>query len=705
MAFPVTIDPTMSAPEAPAKYGPYIFGTAIYEVNVDSGSSLLVMKKSTDGGKTWATVDGIDSPGINAFTRFPPACCKSTTESKIFVTYIDSGIGGFAINKFDATTDTWVGATAAPGGVPGMAEYDAISNTVMVIIPTGGVTTYGTLNHNVPAFIRYDVAADTWGSFVLMDWVDYAAPTLWDMAPIGIARHTSDGSFTVFSAQRTKASITTPVKTLPSSPTWLCPGDCSSVYDGTLIGGGGGGNFGGGGGGGGLSHFGTLSTTPGGTYPCAVGDGGTIGIDGGSSSIFGFSAGGGMAADGSGNGGPGGAGDFTGGDGADVGGSGSGGGGSAFTAANGNPGTIGGAVFGGPGGTGTGNGGTGGNAIPPLNGVNGAFPGGGGGGRGGILTHDGDGNGGTIVFFYVPDTATYDGRMWQQTIHADDSLGTLTEITEGEFPFNNIINPDFDCDSQGGFVSICFSGVNATTNANITAGPAADADPLVFTFDTFDAGGGGAQYEAGPAIAGGAKPEVVYKEVPSVSSVTFVRRTFSGSTFGPPSTIGVFDIDGTRIQLPTGRSDIGTFGTPTPAENQYFTPDVVGNQLVIFAAQAGIDGNKINVEISEVAGGGGINVSVTLHDFNRVDIIIQVFTTGGNVNLVDYDGVATAINADPLAAPWIVAIGSSATHSALHFTGEAGFSGAGLTTYFISGGNNNYICMGGELLTQGNFVA
>lgn len=567
MAFPIVINPSRSAVESPGKFGPWFVGASIYELNIDYANNALAMMKSQDGGKTWNEQDTADRPPTSGI----PACgCQNTTDAtQLYVIYFDASLGGLAIVTYDAVSDTWGSPVGAAIGQPGVCCYRAADNTVVLAGAFANVTTFGTLGHFILAAMLFDVAAQTWGSPFNLDYLDFVDPTLWNMFPVGMAART-DGSLSVFFEQVTAASSTKPVTNTmegASSGTFITPGDCVIFSEVDVVGAGGGGasaNGGTGGGGGGWSGGTGIAATPGASSAYVIGAGGPPDMAGGSTVFLGLTAFGGL--DG-GSGGAGGAGSNAGGNG----GSGNiGGGGGGAT-----PGSISGigangqdaTVFA-PGGNG------GGGALDPSDGGGGANGGGGGGNGQNPGGLGGGGGDGVISYTYTPFTNSHDGRLFHQAIHPDNSLGPLQEITEAEFPFDNVIPFAFDCDAGDGFVAVVFSGVNGTTNQSIMTGRAPDADTLAFSWQTLDSGNSGSQYDSAPAIAAdGAKTYLAYVSVPTLTDVNFKAALDVGSGFGVARSLGAFVDPGCRIQVGARSGKTGvTFGTPAPWVADYVVP-------------------------------------------------------------------------------------------------------------------------------------
>jgi hypothetical protein len=162
--------------------------------------------------------------------------------------------------------------------------------------------------------------------------------------------------------------------------------------------------------------------------------------------------------------------------------------------------------------------------------------------------------------------------MWQQAIHADNSLGILSEITQGvsgvrpsiDYTTADLELSPFDCAAGTGFVSIAFTLTNALGVASIYYGRAPLADPLTFSFTSFDIGASSSGLMSSPALATfGISAYLTYFEPPSLLSNTFVYRIDSGSgSLGTPITLGSFVDPGCRLRSIFTTSVEITFGTP-----------------------------------------------------------------------------------------------------------------------------------------------
>lgn len=566
MAFPTIISPVFSSVEPPGKHGPFFVGSNIYVINIDQtlgDPGPIAMMKSTDGGKTWVPQD---VPGQFLITGNSPCACQNSVDpTQIYIVYNDDSFVTSLVT-FDAGTDTWSASRVqTTNGRPGVCCYRESDNRVVVAFQGSTVTTFF-INHSIVSAFEFDIASQAWGTSFDLDYLDYADVTLWNLFPSAIAAR-DDGKLSVFYQQKTDASESVQ-KTGgfgAGTGTFQVPGDCILFDTVDVVAGGGGGSpgvGGAGGGGGGWDGGAAIAASPGATSGYTVGSGGSGAAPGpatagGSSTFLGFNAlggGGGSVA-----GGTGGAGSNSGGTGGSGASGGGGGGGIAASSlgpgANGADATI------------LGPGGNGGNSAPPNPATSG-FPGingGGGGGNGEAGGNGGDGGDGFISFAYTPFTNAHDGRFFHQVINPDNTLGTLQEITEGEFPFDNIIPFACDADAGEGFVTVAFSGVNATTNADIMVGRAPNADALVFDWQTISADNAGSELDSSPAIAAdGKKTYLVSVAAPSVTDVTFKLRADTGTGFGPASNLGKFADQGCRLQIKAAAGKAGiTFGTPT----------------------------------------------------------------------------------------------------------------------------------------------
>jgi hypothetical protein len=346
---------------------------------------------------------------------------------------------------------------------------------------------------------------------------------------------------------------------------------------------------GGGGGGGGESSQTTVPATPLANVPFVVGAGGAQNTDGGDSDWdSGLIVAGGGKLGAAPAGGVGGTGTNPGGDGGDgAGTSGGGGGGMGTIDGPGLDGVDGDGTNGGVGGLdGSGNsgGGKGGQVLNNQEDGNVGQRGGGGGAssNGGLNVGDGgQGADGQILLVYTPFTNSHPSRMWQQSIHPDNSLGVLTEIVEGEYPIDGggqrLVNGGgigvpFDCKAGNGFVVIAFTWTTASGLTNMMVGKAPDADVLVFVFQTIDTGNLGSGIDPTPALAVKATGVLVlvYVSAPDLVTVSYVRRVDTGTGFGAAIGIGAFNDAGCRLRAEFfNDKTMGTFGQPTQAEASY----------------------------------------------------------------------------------------------------------------------------------------
>jgi hypothetical protein len=595
MPFPLTVDSASLTPESPGRNGPFRNGTDRYIINCtapdpDTLEQFLTAWKSTDNGVTWTEQDAANRPST---IQQLYSCCQSS--STIFIVYADVSTVGFNITTFDPSTDTWGLAPVSTTPdftlpVTGISTvYRSADNSVVLILP-GGLT--GTdVVHFLTSFAVFDATGQTWSAWSNMDFQDYTNPvgtlTEWNQFPCGACLD-SDGNVRVFMAQMTRLGADPPVPIqLPfaSDDTFTVPGDCTAITAEVVGGGGGGGAIGpgGGGGGGGYDAATDVAVTPGDMVAITVGAAGVAGGDGGDSSCLGASATGGQ---GGGQGsqdapGAGGTGSANGGNGGTAFLAGGGGGacGNA-TGAGGNGGDGNNPPFGGgeggipagfPSGPGPfGFGGNGGNtAIPPVTGINGQEPGGGGGGSGlGTTPGTSLGASGIVLLSYIQNRGSQAGRLWQQAILPDNSLGTLDLMTFAIPALNagsTAIPLSFDCKAGDGFVAVAVTGVTGVGNDQIAIGQGTNADPIGFDFDLFDNGNAGSGRDCSPALAVNFSNDdvyCVYKSVPDDSSVVF-RYILNG---GSPVLIGAFNDAGCRIQAEvfSGVLQIA-FGTPTVA--------------------------------------------------------------------------------------------------------------------------------------------
>jgi len=123
----------------------------------------------------------------------------------------------------------------------------------------------------------------------------------------------------------------------------------------------------------------------------------------------------------------------------------------------------------------------------------------------------------------------------------------------------------FDAKAGTGFVAVALTGVTGVTNDSIAIGQGNNADPISFSFSTFDNGNAGSGQDSSPALAvkvSNGDVYCVYKSVPDISSVKFHYRLNGGA----PVLLGAFNQAGCRIlaEVLGGVLQIA-FGTPTVA--------------------------------------------------------------------------------------------------------------------------------------------
>jgi hypothetical protein len=716
VSFPIVIDAGASAPEQPAGFGPFLVGSNRYVLNFISGQ--LVMKKSTNGGDTWATVG--TGPAIATASDlsqqpadYVAACaCQSTADpTKIFVCFLTPFPAALALSTFTAGADSWgapVTSSVGSAGI-GCCAYRASDNSVWLAATGATTVTINGLDHNIASVIRYDVAGAAWddGSgwtdLGYQDYVDAVGNTIWNQRPCGIVAQ-SDGTLRVFMQQITRESDTTPVSLVISGTgTFNTPGDCVEISLACVGGGGGGGSptdaGNGGGGGGAYASLSALAVVPGTSYPVTVGLGGAADAPGGQTDFNGNCVAPGGLPGVNPTGGAGGAATHSGGDGGPgATGGGGGGGGAAGPGGDGGDGTTGGGGLGGPGGPGgpggggLGAGGTGGsNPTSPNGDIGQAFGGGGGGGSGLAMSVGGAGADGVMQVTYTPFTNSHAGRMWQQSISPTNTLGTLTEITQGTMPIGN--GPvQFDCKAGAGFVVIGFSGVTATGNGSILVGKGNNAsDAITFTFQTISVGNAGSGIAPSPALAiSGTTVYCAYLSAASLAAVNFSYRTDTGAGFGPAIVLGSFADAGTRIVAAFLGGGLNiAFGTPTTASTTY--APVESPEFLTFEGNTpGVDGNLVEIDLTPVAD-GSLSVVITTGPVNQVHIAIQFgYTTDGFGDHIPDGGswaaLAAAINLTAAAA-YVTASGwpgfsPGATSVAGAQFLEGGSSGGGDSTFF-----------------------
>ena len=594
-AFPVTLDNIGQTAEAPGLYGPFLVGTALYVINstIDNilGAFLLALK-STDNGNTWTELDPGNRPvpEVGGDNTVQYTCCQSSADpTQIYVIYFDAGTGNVTVQLFDAGSDTWgavLGSTVFGGFQT--AVYRPSDNSLVMLCSDSSPDS----QHSIAAFRVFDIVAGTFSARIDLNFIDYPNPTLWDQNTCGAALR-SDGAISVFMQQATRRTILG-VQVLDftpgSSSPWQVPFDCPIIdlvetYGAGGGGGGGGGADNGGGGGGGYRSAANVPTTPLANLPFVVGAGGAQNTDGADSSFNG-----GLLAVGGKKGvvtagGAAGAGDNAGGKGGDgLGTAGGGGGGCGGPTAVGSPGVDSDGTNGGAGGVGGGGqagaGGEGGQVLLGIrfNGGPGSPVGAGGGGAssdGGLnIGTGGAGADGALRITYTPFTNSHPSRMWQQTIKADNSLGALTEITEGTFPIDGGGEAGlvpFDCKAGDGFVAIVFAWVTATGLTQMLVGKADNADVLVFAFQAVDIGAtAGIDPEPALCIRPSGALHLCYVSADDLVNVNYKLRRDSGTGFGVAIPIGTFADAGCRLQTAflVGFT-MGAFGSPTKALTQF----------------------------------------------------------------------------------------------------------------------------------------
>jgi hypothetical protein len=675
-AFPVTLDSIGQTAEAPGLYGPFAVGTALYVINTTEDNilgPLLLALKSTDNGDTWAEVDPGNRP-IPSGTQY--TCCQSSLDpTQIYVIYIDPNTGMVTVQLFNAGSDTW-GAILGAAFLGGFntAVYRPADNSIVVLSNGFDATPNG--QHNIVSFAVFDILAGTFGAPADLGFVDYSDPTLWNQKACGAVLR-SDGAISVFMQQATQRTING-VQVLDftpgSSSPWQVPFDCPMIdlvetYGAGGGGGGGGGADNGGGGGGGYRSAPNVPVTPLANIPFVVGAGALQNADGADSS---FNAG--LLAEGGKKGvvtagGVGGAGDHAGGKGGDgLGTAGGGGGGCGGPTAVGSPGVDSDGTHGGAGGVGGGGqagaGGVGGQVLLGIrfNGGPGSPVGAGGGGAssdGGLnIGTGGTGADGALRITYTPFTNSHPSRMWQQTIKADNSLGALTEITEGTFPIDGGGEAGlvpFDCKAGDGFVAIVFAWVTATGLTQMLVGKADNADVLAFTFQAVDIGASaGIDPEPALCIRPSGALHLCYISAADLVNVNYKLRRDNGTGFGTAIPIGTFADAGCRLQTAfLFGFTMGAFGTPTQAFAGF---GAEGTAFIQFTALIpGIAGNLILVKLIPAASGPAASAVVTNLGLNLFQIDVT-FNTAGGFTGTDF---AADLNADPAVSAIVTVSGDA----------------------------------------------
>lgn len=559
MSFPITIDAGVEGSDQPGKFATFLHSGNRYQIQFvtdhDAQTSQLVVVKSTDVGATWARV----GTGPIASYRQPLTYSCIQVGTLIYVVYVDNGTFQLSIIAFDMSSDTWgslLAGTSAPNGqFPSTGEgsfplwqvciSSRPSTGDLLVILASDTVTLNDVPHSICCIAVFTISGATWSAWSDLGYLDYADITTWDMIPCGIVTD-STGLTTVFMQQVSRAGPgDNKTETFASAGTfsWSIPLDVSATVIVERWGAGGGAQSGTGGqragGGGAYNRTNAASVTPGGSESIIVGAGGATGSDGGDSSALGDTANGGKhgtaLAGGLGGAAAGGDVSFAGGNGGSDGGTsnGGGGGGSGFNNAGGNNGQDGQPGLDPPsaaGGTGTGDGGNGGAILVTDSGSPGNNPGGGGGGDTNVGTGTtGLGADSQVVISWVAVRNTHDCRLFFQQILSDNSLGSLTEITEGTYPsrskFAAPIPMSFDCaiDSSDN-IGIVFTGATSTSGlTDIAIGTGTDPSSLSFTDVTT-----GSTIDSCPAICIGAGPTYFCCYLSTSAALNFFRRSNGG---------------------------------------------------------------------------------------------------------------------------------------------------------------------------------
>lgn len=625
MAFPTIVSGTASSAEAPQKYGPFLADGVrwlfLYR-NIDnldfSFTQRIVVFKSVNAGGVWTETGAFLDLGLvdRATTPLGYTCAQSSTDpTKILIVAVDPDAGGFiGVIPFDTATGVFGSFNDGPllnftyDRIGTVINYAVAAyrpdDTLVVCIPQNSFTDADGVEHVFASAVVFDVTGGSWGSLFDLGYENYADTTYWHQLPCGIAVD-SDGVTRVAMQQITQ--------TVPSGASinpqfdgsYVIPWDCNEIQY-QMYGAGGGGAApiaasAGGGGGSGELFATSESVSPGDTIAGpTVGTGGAggtwnaspAGIDGGDTSFNGHTALGGHGApgDGFGTGGPG---AHDGGAGFVGGGGGGGGAGSDTEFGSGTDGDDGTIYAGSPanggagglsGGAGNGFGGAGGGYDPGNlmggGGGSGQQPGGGGGGGAGESDGGAGADGEFSGLSYIPfQPTTENGRLWQQAIKADDSLGTLSEITSGAFPIqtfeNNVVLMPFDMDANAGNVVMAFSGVSSTNGyekINTLRGP--NADPVVFVSQLITVGSSSPFTEPSPAILidDDANGWLAYKRVSGSTRFVF-REDPLGAGFGAEQGLGTFADPYCRLQLGVfDKVAEVTFGTPQVSNAGWINP-------------------------------------------------------------------------------------------------------------------------------------
>ena len=620
MPFPVTIDASVGGAEQPGKFSTFFNSPNRYQVqfvlDAPDGQALLAVFKSADSGNTWAEVDSagrvsvlFEGPGSTS----PYTCCQVGTA--IYIVYLNPTFI-CTMTSFDMASDTWsvlsVDTPYPPfspypqSGEGGFllgqyaCSYRASTGDILFVLAGDGITGLGAVPHSICCFNVFNIAGSAWnGSWTDLDYVDYADIATWDLIPCGMVTDPTSGRTTVFMQQVARTGPGPAGTTSFSSAgtfTWDVPLDAPATAVVERWGAGGGAQSGTGGqragGAGAYNRTNAAAITAGGTETIVVGAGGATGSDGGSTTALGDTAAGGAhgtaLAGGLGGAASGGDVAFAGGNGGSDGGTvnGGGGGGSGLNNAAGGDGQDGQPGLNPPranGGIGTGNGGNGGAVLITDDGDPGQSPGGGGGGDTNVGPGaSGVGADGGVNISWIAVRNTHDSRMYQQSIEADNSLGVITEITQGAAsPRDQGSAPvpiSFDAGQFNGTIFIAFTGANGTGSTDVAVGQGATANPVALSFQDFDSGNGGDGVDACPSVcAGTVAIYCCYISGPTAGPVAFLYRADPGLGFGSPVSIGTLSLPDVREFGRLQSSVLGTlpeitFGTPTAAIIKFNAP-------------------------------------------------------------------------------------------------------------------------------------
>ncbi len=256
MSFPVTIVGASSG-EAPSTFGPFLHGTDVYTVLVivSGVQRHLAMYKSTDNAATWNEVNTAGRPRLvdNAYPLYS-ACQSSLNPALLFAFFIDQATGEYAIQRFDASTDTWGAMSVSPApvddppptGSNGLCCVFRPDDNTVICAGVGDLTI--ATNSQIPAFNVYSVAGNSWGSWTAVGSQEYSDPGVsWIMIPWALV-YGSGGAVHLFSQQVTntpteisklwqqRISLTNTLGALTEITAGQSPAATQKLRDNSLIG-------------------------------------------------------------------------------------------------------------------------------------------------------------------------------------------------------------------------------------------------------------------------------------------------------------------------------------------------------------------------------------------------------------------------------------------------------------------------------------